>query len=213
MIIEISILRKVIINSLHLLCVLFVLFCSSCDRKNYLEKAIRRDAIICPIVSTNDSDRILIHIPAQDFLRILKQDANTINSEKKLYDSMKALLPINVSKTLYNQLFSDRICVDSSMNVVYREFGVCGLIDRYFKKEAMFGGVYILSNQEQMFPIKGDKPYPSFGLEHNIGYMTYLLSKHHIFLRWSWIDEDGILILTLAEEVSDMNQLMCLTLK
>lgn len=176
----------------------------SCKKESsFLYNAIKNDAIICPLIYTKDSATIMISISSKSMLDEMCHDINVKNSITSLYKSIKNENSICVSNKFYEKHSYMQIHVDSIMDSIYQKQGVKGLLKKYFKRDME---MYILWNSEQIYFLKGASPYPAFGQDHNIGYMAYLLSKHDIFLRYLWLDEDTISLIILSETLSDMKQ-------
>ena len=195
--------KMIRVNGSLLLLIICVLCCISCSKNtNYLEKAIKGDAIVCPLIYAEDSVIIMISTTSLNMVNEVDR-LTSHNAVAVLENALKNKLPIQVSNEFYKEHIKDQIYTDSVMNVTYQKKSIKGLMMEYFRND----GVSILWKAEPMFPIDRDAPGKTHNGTDNIGYIAYLLSRHDIYLRYLWIDEDGVLMLVMAEEFSNIDVL------
>ena len=164
-----------------------IIFMSSCIgehkylRRFVLERSIYWDGIILPVsIRTKDSATIIVAKTKDSMKRLLEQMNEKESPEEILYNSLKENKAICLSTDDYNSLKEDIIVKDAQMDSIYREQGVKGLLETYFRK---IDDTFVLSRTLWL----GEDERTGFGEEINTGYMSYLLSQNDIFLIY-WLD-------------------------
>lgn len=187
----------------------FLMYSCSCNMKQDNLKSIIYDEdlyyneIILPLViSTSDSLVNIVCTTKNNILTEIKDIYGGRVAKDLLYKSVKSKFPIEVSLQYYKKSKNKRVFMDNNIYDIYRQKGISAVINKFFKK---INGSLVLSDSEEMFPIKDTEIYKGFGHDINIEFIVYLLSMHDIYLHYLWLDECGIIRVSIAENISNMS--------
>lgn len=189
-------------GNIFLLAFINVAILASCNGNDYIKKAVESDAIICPLICTNNLDTITMWMSSGTLITELSESNHIKNADDFIVKCLKNEIPIQVSNSFFEEYSFLKIEKDSLVDEVYQNDGVHGLLNKYLKE---YNELYILWNGEEMFPVRGEEPFPAFGLEYNTGYIIYLFSKHNIYFYFGFMEH--IDMISIDTYISDMSAL------
>ena len=187
----------------------FLMNSCSCNMKQdnlkniIYDKDLYYNEIILPLViSTSDSLVNIVCTTKNDIFTELEDIYGGIVAKDLLYKSVKSKLPIEVSLQYYKKSKNKRVFMDNNIYDIYSQKGISAVISNFFKN---INGSLVLSDSEEMFSIKNTEVYKGFGHDINMEFIAYLLSMHNIYLHYLWLDECGIIRVSIAENISNMS--------